>query len=171
MSIKGQVVFSELNHPLMQAPGWGMPMLYEWQREIMNEAARPGARVAVSTNNGSGKTSILVPLLGLSIMAAFPGATVFSTAGAVEQIRGQLFSYLNSMIRPYLDSGWKCVMTDELSITAPKIKGLSSRWIARVPRDAITMEGYHGKWDRDDKGNQVWRPVCVIIDEAKSVDE
>ena len=166
---KGRSVFSSFNHPLMQAQMWGMPALYEWQSEIIEEASRPGARVAVSTNNGSGKTSVLVPLLGLSIMAAFPGATVFSTAGAVEQIKGQLFSYLDSMVRPFIDDGWKCAISDELSVTAPRVRGLQSRWIARVPRDAITMEGYHGKWDRDSNGDMCWRPVCVIIDEAKSV--
>jgi len=147
------------------------PPLYEWQCEIITECAKPGSRVVVSTNNAAGKTSVLVPLFGLSVMSAFPGATVFSTAGAVEQIKGQLFSHLESMVRQYQAQGWKCIMSDELSITAPAVNGLQSRWIARVPRDAETMEGYHGKWDIDNLGRPTWRPTCVIIDEAKSVDQ
>jgi len=89
---KGLARFSTSNHPLMQSPAWSMPELYDWQREILEEAALPGARVAAAFNNGAGKTSILVPLLGLSIMAAFPGATVFSTAGANPRSRASYSS-------------------------------------------------------------------------------
>ncbi|MFA5285143.1 MAG: hypothetical protein WC347_06065 [Smithellaceae bacterium] len=166
---KGQAKFTSFNHPLMQAQMWSMPELYEWQREIIEEAASPGARVAVSTNNESGKTRILVPLIGLSVLAAFPGATVFSTAGAEEQVRGQLFKYLAGIIRPHEGAGWS-ISASDLTVTAPKIRGLKSRWISRVPRDALTIEGYHGGWEKDDKGEWCWCPVCVIIDEAKSVD-
>ena len=167
---KGLARFSTSNHPLMQAPAWSMPELYDWQREILEEAALPGARVAAAFNNAAGKTSILVPLLGLSVMAAFPGATVFSTAGAEPQIKGQLFKYLNNILRPYADSGWAISLSD-LTVRAPKIRGLQSNWVARVPRDAMTMEGYHGSWETDSEGERCWCPVCVIIDEAKSVDQ
>ena len=165
---KGQSKFTSFNHPLMQAQLWSMPELYEWQSEIIAEVAKPGSRVAVSTNNESGKTRILVPLVGLSIMAAFPGATVFSTAGAEEQVRGQLFKYLEGICRPYTSNGWR-VSSSELTVKAPKVRGLTSRWIARVPKDALTIEGYHGGWEKDDQDNWCWCPVCVIIDEAKSV--
>jgi hypothetical protein len=132
------------------------------------EASLPGARVAASFCNTAGKTRILVPLLGLSVMAAFPGATVATTAGAEEQIKGQLFKYLDSILRPYADSGWSVSVSD-LTVMGPRIRGLRSRWISRVPRDALTLEGYHGSWERDDQGNLCWCPVCFIIDEAKSV--
>ncbi len=167
---KGIAKFTTFNHPLMQAHKWGMPALYEWQSEIMREASEVGARVAVSTNNASGKTSILVPLLGLSVMAAFPGATIFSTAGAEAQIKGQLFEYLDNICRPYAGEGWK-VSVSGLTVEAPRVRGLKSTWTARVPRDALTMEGYHGKWKQDDNENQCWCPVCVIIDEAKSASD
>lgn len=164
---KGQAKFSSFNHPLMQAQMWSMPALYDWQIEIINEAAKPGACVVASFNNAAGKTSILVPLLGLSVMTAFPGATVFSTAGAEPQIEGQLFKYLNNILRPYTSHGWKIL--SDLTVTAPKVRGLRSKWIARVPKDALTMEGYHGGWENDSEGNRCWCPVCLIIDEAKSV--
>ena len=165
---KGQAKFTSFNHPLMQAQMWAMPALYEWQQEIIAEVAKLGSRVAASTCNESGKTRILVPLVGLSIMAAFPGATVFSTAGAEEQVRGQLFKYLDSIIRPYRSMGWTLSSSD-LTVQSPTVRGLRSRWSARVPRDAMTVEGYHSGWEKDSEGNWCWCPVCVIIDEAKSV--
>jgi hypothetical protein len=167
---KGHAEFSAFNHPLRQARAWGMPELYDWQKEIITEAAKPGAKVAASFNNSAGKTRILVPLLGLSVMAAFPGATVVSTAGAEEQIEGQLFKYLEGMLRPYESAGWSIAISG-LTVKGPKVGGLQSRWIARVPKDALTLEGYHGEWAPDDKGVLHWCPVCVIIDEAKSVKE
>jgi hypothetical protein len=167
---RGQAVFNAFNHPLRQASAWGMPELYDWQKEIITEAAKPGAKVAASFNNSAGKTRILVPLLGLSVMSAFPGATVVSTAGAEEQIEGQLFKYLEGMLRPYESAGWQISLSG-LTVKGPKVRGLQSRWIARVPKDALTLEGYHGEWVRDDKGEMHWCPVCVIIDEAKSVKE
>ena len=167
---RGQAVFNAFNHPLRQAHAWGMPEMYDWQKEIIAEAAKPGAKVAASFCNSAGKTRILVPLLGLSVMSAFPGATVVSTAGAEEQIEGQLFKYLEGMLRPYESAGWN-VSLSGLTVKGPKVRGLQSRWIARVPKDALTLEGYHGEWAPDDKGVLHWCPVCVIIDEAKSVKE
>lgn len=167
---KGTARFTVDNCPLMQVQNWSMPELYDWQEEIIENVSKPGSRVVVSTNNESGKTRILVPLVGLSVMAAFPGATVFSTAGAEEQVRGQLFKYLAGIIRPYDKAGWSLSASD-LTVTAPKVKGLKSRWISRVPRDALTIEGYHGGWEKDDRNVWRWCPVCVIIDEAKSVSQ
>jgi len=164
----GRAVFSTTSHPLRQAQKWGMPALYDWQREIMIRVAEAGSRVVVSTNNGSGKTNVLIPLFGLSVLTAFPGATVFSTAGAEEQIKGQLFKYLAAKVRPYQHLGWR-VSESTLTVLPPKVNGLQSRWIARVPRDALTMEGYHGHWEQDDSGNLVWCPVAIILDESKSL--
>jgi hypothetical protein len=163
---KGVAVFPNQCEPLNMARYFDMPEeFYDWQAELLTEVAKPKSRVAVSTCNESGKTSLIVPLLGLSVMAAFPGSTVVSTAGAEEQIKGQLFNYITSKLRSYTDKGWK-VTESELTVHAPEIDGLRSRWIARVPKDALTLEGYHGSWK---KGH--WCPICFIIDEAKSVDK
>jgi hypothetical protein len=78
------------NHPLAQAIFWDIPKPYDWQADVITECAKPRSRVAVSSNNEAGKTNIIIPLLGLSIMTAFPGAIVFSTAGAEPQIKDQL---------------------------------------------------------------------------------
>jgi hypothetical protein len=106
-------------------------------------------------------------------MTAFPGATVFSTAGAEEQVRGQLFKYLQGILRPWTvkdrndETGW-FISEASLYIRGPRIRGLQSRWIARVPKDALTMEGYHSGVEPDENGVPSYCPVAVIVDEAKS---
>jgi hypothetical protein len=72
------------------------------------------------------------------------------------------------MLRPYQHLGWRCNESD-FTVRPPPVRGLQSRWIARVPKDALTMEGYHGHWEQDSNGAWVWCPVMVILDEAKSL--
>ena len=167
---KGQAIFDSWNHPLSQAAMWGLPGMYPWQIDFLNEASEPRAHVVGVLPNESGKTSTLIPALGLAVMAAFPGATVSSTAGVEEQIEGQLFKYLENLIRPFQSNGWKC-SASALIIGGPSIRGLRSRWVARAPKSALTLEGYHGKWAKDDMGRWRWCPVCLIIDEAKTATE
>jgi len=160
--------FKWYTHPRQQAILWSVPPLYRWQSDVLDELAMQRSRVVVTTPNGAGKTSLILPCIGLAIMNAFPGATVFSTAGAEEQIQGQLFKYLDAMIRPYERYGWK-ISSSGLTVKAPEVNGLASRWIGRVPRDAMTMEGYHGQMQKNNKGEWVYSPVIVILDEAKSL--
>lgn len=153
--------------PLMFAQFFQIPAMYDWQSELIRAASKPKARVVCSTCNEAGKTNILIPLIGLAYMCVFPGCTVFSTAGSEEQIKGQLFKYLDAKLKPYRD--WK--VTGDLEVFAPQIGGFPrARWIGRVPKDAKTAEGYHGSWICVN-GKWVWVPVVVIIDEAKSADE
>lgn len=168
---KGIAEFSPWNHPLVQASAWGILPMYDWQVKFIEEASKSRAWVCGSFNNEAGKTSTLVTLMGLSVLAAFPGAKVISTAGTEDQIRGQLFDGLASKIAPYARNGWKCSITD-LHLTAPSVCGMpSSEWIGIVPRSPLTFEGYHGKWARDAKGAWRWMPICVIFDESKSIDD
>jgi len=157
-----------LNHPLALKDFFDMPdPLYDWQIEVMENVSKPRARCAVSTCNESGKTNVIIPLLGLSIMSAFPGAKVFSTAGAEPQIKDQLWQYLEAKLHPYVKAGWTLVPSD-MTITAPKVEidghTYRSKWTMRVPKDAKTMEGLHGSWNHGQ-----WTPAAIIIDEAKSV--
>jgi len=167
----GEAHFLPTLHPLdfVKTEKFAFPKLYLWQEDIINAAAKFRSRVCCSTCNESGKTNVLIPLMGLSFMCAFPGGTVVSTAGVEEQIRGHLFKYLESKVRPYLktENGWNISLSD-LYLQAPKIRGLRSRWIGRAPKDALTLEGYHSHWARDDKGNDVFCPVLFVIDEAKT---
>ena len=169
-SKKGRSDFTLLNHPLSEyhLKAYSIPDPYDWQMEVISEAATWGSRCAVSSANGAGKTNIIVPLLGLSVMDTFPGATVVSTAGVEEQIEGQLFMYLEAKLRRYKKTGWD-VATSRLVVTGPVIDGLQSRWIARVPRDPLSLQGYHGHWETTTDGREVWCPVLLIIDEAHLV--
>lgn len=164
--------FEDWNSPLAQREIWGAPKLYEWQEMVLryfSENLRVHA--VMSTPNESGKTQVVVPLLGLACMAAFPGATVYSTAGAEAQIKLQLFEYLKSYCKPFEKAGW-VVNQSQLTVTAPSQDGMpSSRWVGRVPRDALTAEGFHETWERDDKGRMRFRPLLMIADEAKSLDD
>lgn len=164
--------FTLWNSPLAQREIWGAPKLYEWQEHILRYFSENlNSHAVVSTPNESGKTSVVVPLLGLSCMAAFPGATVYSTAGAEAQIKLQLFEYLRSFCKPFEKSGWE-VNQSQLTVLAPSVDGMPrSRWVGRVPRDALTAEGFHSTFEKDEKGRWRFRPLFFIADEAKSLDD
>ena len=155
-------------HPIEQASLWSDCVLYPWQKAIIDEVSLAKSRVVASTPNEAGKTSEIIPILGLSIMAAFPGSLVISTAGSETQIKEQLFPYLDAKLARYPD--WK-VSTSELSVQAPRVdpKLRRSRWIGIVPRDPKTGEGYHDTYQIDSKGNWRFQPVFYIVDEAKSI--
>lgn len=163
--------FAEWNGPFAQRAMWGFPALYGWQEKILRHMYEAFRYAAVSTPNESGKTSVLVPLFGLAVMAAFPGAQVYSTAGSEAQVKDQLFRHLASKVSKFSGAGWRC-STSDLTVTAPAICGMPpSKWIARVPRDALTGEGYHAGVHKDNKGRWRYMPLAMIIDEAKSVGE
>jgi len=165
----GRSEFPPLLHPLDWLDAFSVPELYEWQREIMEAVAKPRSRVCVSTCNESGKTAVLIPLMGLAVMSVFPGSLVFSTAGVEEQIRGQLFKYLETKVNLFQKTGWT-ISTSDLVINGPDVHGLRSRWHSRVAKESNTLEGYHSRWTWiEDLQRWQWLPVCVIIDEAKSV--
>lgn len=164
--------FFSWNSPLAQREIWGAPKLYEWQEMVLGYFAKTlHTHAVLSTPNESGKTQVVVPLLGLAAMAAFPGCTVYSTAGAEAQIKLQLFEYLKSYCKPFEKAGW-VVNQSQLSVTAPSQDGMpSSRWIGRVPRDALTAEGFHETWEKDASGRWRFRPLLMIADEAKSLED
>jgi hypothetical protein len=164
--------FTDWNSPLAQREIWGAPKLYEWQEKVLRYFSENlHVHAVMSTPNESGKTQVVVPMLGLAAMAAFPGCTVYSTAGAEAQIKLQLFEYLKSYCKPFENEGW-VVNQSQLTVTAPSVEGMpSSRWVGRVPRDALTAEGFHETWERDDKGRLRFRPLLMIADEAKSLED
>jgi hypothetical protein len=171
----GEARFVPWNHPLrvVESGAFGFPRLYDWQAEVVTAAADFRSRVCVSCCNEAGKTNILIPLLGLSFMCAFPGGTCVSTSGVEEQIRGHLFKYLDGYIRKYLKpsrDGWNISLSD-LTMQGPDVWGLRSRWIGRAPKDALTLEGYHSHWKRNDRGEDIFCPVMFIIDEAKTSEQ
>lgn len=161
--------FEFWNHPFRQRKMWGIPPLYPVQIDIIEEAIKWRSMVCGTFPNEAGKTSTIIPLLGLSTMAAFPGAIVYSTAGSENQITDQLFKHLEAKVLPYKENGWK-INKSELTVTAPSFMGLRpSQWISRVPRDALTGEGYHNNVQVDNKGRWHFQPLFMILDEGKSL--
>lgn len=163
--------FDFYNHPFRQRKVWRIPPLYPVQADMIEECIKWRAAVIGTWPNEGGKTSTLIPLLGLSLMTAFPGSVVYSTAGSENQITDQLFKHLKSKVLPYKDKGWS-INTSNLTVTAPGYLGLRpSQWISRVPKDALTGEGYHNNVEQDDKGRWHYQPLMMIFDEAKSLDD
>ncbi len=153
--------------PVEQASRWVPERMYEWQVKGLRDCMVRGARKAIVTPNEAGKTSVFIPVLGLSFMAAFPGCQVVSTAGVIRQIERALWPKLRSAVGRYR---WS-VSDDRMQIRAPSVRGVEpSEWISFTTRDPEYAEGFHSKWFVDDNGDVVYAPLVVIIDEGKSFD-
>lgn len=151
--------------PVAQASLYVPERMYPWQVSLMRDLMPAGARVACVTPNESGKTSVVIPVLGLSYMAAFPGSQVVSTSGVSRQIEEQLWPVLRHALSRF--PGW--TITDDLEIRAPSVRGLPpSTWKAFTTKDPNYAEGFHGRWYNDNRGVRVRAPLLIIIDEAKS---
>ena len=152
-------------HPLHQASVWCGDPLYRWQADILCAFARPGSRVIASTNNESGKTSVLLPIAGLSAMINFPGCYVFSTSGSEDQVREQLFIIqLEPIIRDL--PGWSIsTAKGNLNVMAPN----GSRWKGYKCAKGGTTEGFHGQRRRCNDGVVRYRPCVYLMDECKSI--
>lgn len=155
--------------PVSQAQLWTPMNLYPWQAAILRDCMKLGARVAAVTPNESGKTSTVIPALGLGWMAAFPGSQVVSTSGVERQISEQLWPVLRASLGKY--PRWT-ITQDELTIKAPSVRGLPpSTWKAFTTKDPQNAEGFHDRFYQDETGATVYAPLLVIIDEAKSFDD
>lgn len=163
---KEPLVWAAGTDPVSQASFWTPLALYGWQANIFRDMVVPGVREAVVTPNESGKTAVVIPVLGLSWMAAFPGAQVVSTSGVERQITEELWPVLRAALGPYPE--WQ--ITTELKITAPRVRGLPpATWTAFTTKDPNYAEGFHSRTYRDRDGNLVYAPLLIIIDEAKSI--
>ena len=161
--------FAPGTHPLNQASLFIPHSLYEWQRDMLAASCRSHSRAVISTANESGKTSVLIPVFGLAMMAAFPGCQVYSTSGSDRQVKEQLFE---QQLKPMVDqeymkkAGWKIKLGDSLKVSAPN----GSSWLGYVCSNDLNAEGFHGYWREDEKtGEKRYCPCIYIVDEAKSV--
>ena len=154
--------------PVSQAHLWVPHELYPWQKNVLRRCMTQGSRVAVVTPNESGKTSTVIPALGLSWMANFPGSLVVSTAGVERQIKSGLWPVLRGALAKY--PAW--TITDDLHVKAPSVNGLPpSEWEAFTTRDPHYAEGFHSRTYEDKDGRLVYAPLLIIIDEAKTLDD
>jgi len=138
---------------------------YEWQQAIWDSVWRPGSQVAVRTANGSGKTSMVVPLLAVAWAAAFPSGQVVITSASDDQIKLQLWPAIRSMVANL--HGWDSTAD---RVYAKSVNGLERSVIAiRVTKTGERFEGFHERWYKDADGKQHFSPLLIIGDEAKSI--
>lgn len=166
--VEARLDWAKGTDPIAQASRWVPERMYPWQVKSLRECSKPGARVAVVTPNESGKTSVVIPVLGLSWMAAFPGSQVVSTSGVERQIKHQLWPVLKATLRKFPQ--WQ--ITDDLRVKAPGIRGLpGSQWEAFTTKDPQYAEGFHPRFYKDEDGNVRYAPLLIIVDEAKSFND
>ncbi len=154
-------------HPLDQAGLWSANPLYDWQADIINAFAIPGSRVVASTNNGSGKTSTVLPICMMSVMAAFPFARCFVTSGSERQVREQFFEdVIIPLVNPLIPKGWKVTRGDKMKVTAPN----GSTLLCYVCKNADNVEGFHERTVMY-RGREIYAPTAYALDECKSIND
>jgi ABC-type molybdenum transport system ATPase subunit/photorepair protein PhrA len=55
--------------------------LYDWQKKVLFDLSKPGARVALKAANGSGKTAMIAAPAALWYALIYPGSIVITTSG------------------------------------------------------------------------------------------
>lgn len=157
--------------------------LYGWQVDVMNELDLPGIRVALRTNNESGKTSTVIAPLVLWHMATFPGSLTITTSGAYRQIIGQLYPNLTAYTAGksewlfQKDTGLYHPTNSRLISFSTDDPGLAEGWHEPPQAHPVFAPGAHplGAYGISDLEweaamNQK-TSLLIIIDEAKSVDQ
>ena len=157
--------FDKVANPGLQRYLWSSIRPYQWQSAIWEGLWQPGAQVAVRTCNESGKSSYVVPILALTWAASFPASQVVITSASEEQVNLQLWPAIRGMVRR--QPKWRHTKD---RIYGPSVRGLEPSVIAiRVTKQGERFEGFHNRlWD-DDQGRQVFSPLLIIADEAKSI--
>jgi phage terminase large subunit len=131
--------------------------LYRWQAEIA-EAVDQGSqyervRIAVRTPNGSGKSSIVIPVCITRWLDRFPRSKVVLMSADSRQLDSQLMRALFSYRDPHLKH-WTFLQRE---IRTPQ----GGQLVAFTTDESQRVEGHHGT-----KG----APLLMIIDEAKSIE-
>jgi hypothetical protein len=131
--------------------------LYRWQAEI-GEAVDQGSqyervRIAVRTPNGSGKSSIVIPLAICRWLDRYPKSKVVLMSADSRQLDSQLMRALFEYRDPHLKH-WTFLQRE---IRTPQ----GGQLVAFTTDESQRVEGHHGA-----KGS----PLLMIVDEAKSIE-
>lgn len=163
---ESQLFFDPITGPLGQWYMWGIPQPYDWQLAVLD--ACWGARnVAVRTCNESGKTQLVVPLLAMSWAAAFKGSKVIITSASEAQIKLQLWPSIQRMARS------KGYQYNQSQVTLPRVDPEidGSTITIRVTKSGERFEGFHNTLYKDSEGRDIFGPLLMIYDEAKSISQ
>jgi hypothetical protein len=137
--------------------------LHGWQKAVVNEFGDLHGRVKVacSTPNGAGKSSLVNATIILRTLAVKPQAKVICTSGDFRQIDNQLWPALERHFGKF--PSWFSRRHDHYIQTAE-----GGFLTAFSTDDARRAEGYHCEFD---EGSGRDSPCIIICDEAKSIDE
>lgn len=131
---------------------------YWWQDDcvtLFDSLCAEMVLASLATPNGSGKSSVVIPILALGILFFYPrGRVVFTTADG-KQLDGQVMPAINAFRGRFPE--WTFI---EREIRTPT----GGRFVGFTTSESGRAEGWH-KLD-DEEG-----PLLMIVDEAKSVDE
>ncbi len=130
------------------------------QKRVLDDMDPHGAKVAVRTCNGAGKTTVLIPAATFWFMACHPRAKVVITSGVDRQVREQLFPALHAHQRRL--AGWRW---NDADLLAPN----GARCVGFTTRSGGHFEGWHGNKVELYDLLQHDGPLMIIVDEAKSV--
>jgi hypothetical protein len=130
--------------------------LYDWQVDAIepfDHASERMVQVTLSTPNGSGKSAVVIPTLGLGWLALYPRGKVVITTADGKQLDGQVMPAIEAYREKFPD--WKF---NEREITTPS----RGRLVAFTTDQAGRAEGWHKIDDLDG-------PLLIIADEAKTI--
>jgi len=130
------------------------------QKRVLDDLDPHGAKVAVRTCNGAGKTTMLIPGAVFWFMGVHPRAKVVITSGVDRQVREQLFPALHAQQKRL--AGWQW---NDADLMAPN----GSRAVGFTTRAGGHFEGWHGNKVELYDLLQHDGPLMIVVDEAKSV--
>jgi hypothetical protein len=131
---------------------------YPWQDRALqpfDNASTKLVQVTVSSPNGAGKSSVIIPVLVLGWLAMYPKGRVALTTADSKQLDKQVMVAINSYSHIFPE--WKFI---ERYIETPT----GGFFFAFTTNDPANVEGAHKIDDR-------LGPLLAIVDEAKSVSD
>lgn len=124
--------------------------LYDWQKKVLLDLSKPGARVALKAANGSGKTAMIAAPAALWYALIYPGSIVITTSGVYRQVKEQMWPQIRSLASKVAGLGMTINQTDLTMDNGSRILGFATDSPNR-------FEGFHGN-------------VFIVLDECKSID-
>lgn len=121
---------------------------YPWADDVFHDLDGRGARVAVKSANGAGKTSRLAAPAALWHASVFPRSLTICTSGVYRQVAQQLFPALHSHRHKF--GGWEFLENEVRTPHGSFIHGFSTD-------EPGKFEGWHAE------------NLLMILDEAKSL--
>ena len=125
--------------------------LYDWQKKVLLDLSKPGARVALKAANGSGKTAMIAAPAALWYALIYPGSIVITTSGVYRQVKEQLWPQIRALASKVAGLGMQINQTDLTMDNGSRILGFATDQPGR-------FEGFHGN-------------VFIVLDECKSIQE